>query len=124
MKLAALLRELAFSTVYRSFRTMCQTVPMEPQPQQRPGAVIGPLGTPLTLQDLPGPLVRWVPRRKAELVAAVKGGLLTRDEAIERYDLTLQELLSWEGAIDRHGLQGLRVTRAQDYRAADERRRW
>jgi hypothetical protein len=97
---------------------------MEPHSQERPEAVVGPLGSLLTLQSLPGPLVRWVPRRKAELVAAVRGGLLTRDEAMERYGLTLQELLAWEGAIHRHGLHGLRVTRAQAYRAADERRRW
>lgn len=44
----------------------------------RPAQVIGPLGEPLTLADLPSPDTRrWVVRRKAEVVAAVNGGLLT-----------------------------------------------
>ena len=48
----------------------------------RPAQVIGPLGEPLTLDSLPPPsTTRWVVRRKAEVVAAVNGGLLTVDEA-------------------------------------------
>jgi len=48
----------------------------------RPDKVIGPLGEPLTLDSLPPPsTTRWVVRRKAEVVAAVNGGLLTVDEA-------------------------------------------
>ncbi len=47
----------------------------------RPAQVIGPLGEPLSLADLPSPKTkRWVVRRKAEVVAAVNGGLLTIDE--------------------------------------------
>ena len=50
--------------------------------------VIGPTGTPLTLNDLPpANTQRWVIRRKAEVVAAVRGGLLTLDDACERYRL-------------------------------------
>ncbi len=42
------------------------------------GMVMGPDGTPLTLDDLPpANTTRWVIRRKAEVVAAVRGGLLT-----------------------------------------------
>ena len=45
----------------------------------RPAQVIGPLGEPLTLNSLPpADTTRWVVRRKAEVVAAVSGGLLTR----------------------------------------------
>ena len=48
--------------------------------------VIGPDGSPLTLADLPPPSTkRWVIRRKAEVVAAVRGGLLSLDEACKRY---------------------------------------
>jgi len=80
--------------------------------------VVGPDGSPLTLSDLPGPDTRrWVPRRKAEVVAAVRGGLLTLDEACSRYTLTVEEFLSWQTAIEEHGLQGLRATRIQQYRA-------
>ena len=55
----------------------------------RPAQVIGPLGEPLTLDSLPPPTTtRWVVRRKAEVVAAVNGGLLTVDEVCARYGLT------------------------------------
>ncbi|MEM9013956.1 MAG: DUF1153 domain-containing protein [Pseudomonadota bacterium] len=79
--------------------------------------VIGPDGTPLTLKDLPPPSTkRWVIRRKAEVVAAVRGELLTLEEACDRYKLTVEEFLSWQKAIDQFGLPGLRATRVQQYR--------
>ncbi|ROT96747.1 DUF1153 domain-containing protein [Altererythrobacter sp. FM1] len=88
----------------------------------RPASVIGPLGEPLSLGDLPKPdTKRWVVRRKAEVVAAVNGGLLTIDEVLERYNLTLEEFASWQRAVDRSGMQGLRVTRIQHYRDLYER---
>jgi len=79
--------------------------------------VIGPDGSPLTMSDLPAPgTKRWVIRRKAEVVAAVRGGLLSLDEACRRYTLTVEEFLAWQRAIDRFGLAGLRATRVQQYR--------
>jgi len=79
--------------------------------------VIGPTGGPLTEDDLPPPdTKRWVIRRKAEVVAAVRGGLITLEEACRRYSLSVEEFLSWQRAIDRNGLPGLRITRVQDYR--------
>ena len=88
----------------------------------RPAFVIGPLGERLTLETLPQPgTKRWVIRRKAEVVAAVQGGLLTFDEACERYELSLEELASWERNVDRSGMHGLRVTRLQHYRDLHER---
>ena len=79
--------------------------------------VIGPTGAPLTLADLPPQdTQRWVIRRKAEVVAAVHGGLLTLDEACERYSLTNEEFLAWQKSIERHGMAGLRTTRIQQYR--------
>jgi hypothetical protein len=79
--------------------------------------VIGPTGAPLTLSDLPPrETERWVIRRKAEVVAAVRGGLLTLDEACDRYRLTNEEFLGWQKSIDQHGLAGLRTTRIQQYR--------
>ncbi len=80
--------------------------------------VIGPDGSPLTIADLPPPgTKRWVIRRKAEVVAAVRGGLLSLEEACARYKLTVDEFLSWQMSIDQHGLAGLRTTRLQHYRA-------
>ena len=79
--------------------------------------VIGPDGSPLTIADLPPSNTRrWVIRRKAEVVAAVRGGLLSLEEACQRYRLTVEEFLSWQASIDQHGLQGLRTTRLQKYR--------
>jgi len=79
--------------------------------------VIGPTGAPLTLADLPPPNTqRWVIRRKAEVVAAVHGGLLTLDDACARYRLTNEEFLGWQKSIEQHGLAGLRTTRIQQYR--------
>jgi hypothetical protein len=80
--------------------------------------VMGPDGSPLTIADLPPVTTkRWVIRRKAEVVAAVRGGLLSLTDACARYRLTVDEFLSWQRSIERHGLPGLRATRVQDYRA-------
>ena len=79
--------------------------------------VIGPDGSPLTIADLPPSSTRrWVIRCKAEVVAAVRGGLLSLEEACQRYTLTVEEFLSWQASIDDHGLAGLRTTRIQQYR--------
>lgn len=88
----------------------------------RPAQVIGPLGEPLTLDTLPpASTKRWVVRRKAEVVAAVKGGLLTVDEVCARYGLTQEEFAGWQRAIDRSGMPGLRVTRIQHYKSLYQR---
>jgi len=89
----------------------------------RPAKVIGPLGEPLTLESLPPPNAnRWIIRRKAEVVAAVNGGLLTIDEACDRYNLTVEEFVSWQRAIERSGMRGLRVRHIQHYRSIYEKR--
>lgn len=96
-----------------------QTIETRPP---RPVQVIGPLGEPLTLDSLPPPSTsRWVVRRKAEVVAAVNGGLLNVDEACDRYGLSLEEFASWQRAVDRSGMPGLRVTRIQHYKSLYER---
>jgi hypothetical protein len=83
-----------------------------------PSRVLGPRGDPLTLDDLPPPNTkRWVVRRKAEVVAAVEGGLLTIEDACKRYRLTIEEFLGWQRAIQRNGMPGLRATRVQHYRS-------
>ena len=55
-------------------------------------------------------------RRKATVVAAVRGGLLSLEEACERYTLSVEEFMSWQAAIEKHGLAGLRTTKVQKYR--------
>ena len=79
------------------------------------------IGSNVSLDSLPPPETkRWVIRRKAEVVAAVRGGLLSLEEACARYTLSVEEFLSWQRLVDSHGLPGLRVTRLQDYRALDK----
>jgi hypothetical protein len=73
---------------------------------------IGPLGLALTLDDLPSPSTkRWVSRRKAEVVIAVHSGLLTLQQACERYALSQEEFLSWSQSFKAYGLKGLSATR-------------
>ena len=62
--------------------------------------------------SLPAPDTRrWSIRRKAAVVAAIRAGVIGIEEACLRYELTNEELLSWQKLIERHGLFGLRVTR-------------
>ena len=84
---------------------------------QRPDRYVrGPNG-PLTMADLPRPSTdRWVIRRKAEVVAAVRGGLLSHEQACSRYALSAEEYLSWQDAIDRHGFGALRIKHLNEYR--------
>lgn len=71
----------------------------------------------MKIDDLPPPNTkRWVIRRKAQVVVAVRSGVITLDEACQRYNLSIDEFLSWQRLIDRHGIGGLRATRIQQYR--------
>ena len=73
--------------------------------------VVGPNGGRIGLADLPpANTSRWVIRRKAEVVTAVRAGLLTVEEALARYGLTGEEFESWRRAFARHGMAGLRTT--------------
>lgn len=84
---------------------------------EKPEAVPGPNGGQLRMEDLPAPGTRrWVVRRKAEVVAAVEGGLLSLEEACTRYRLTREEFESWAQSLHRYGVKGLRTTRVQRYR--------
>ncbi|MEM8842236.1 MAG: DUF1153 domain-containing protein [Pseudomonadota bacterium] len=81
--------------------------------------VIGPDGEKLTLSDLPSAKTRrWVPRRKARVVAAVEGGLISQEEALKRYSLTDEEYDGWKELFARHGLRGLCVTQINHMRTS------
>jgi hypothetical protein len=70
-----------------------------------------------TAIDLPPPNTkRWVARRKAVVVNAVRSGAITLEEVCRRYELSVEEFLGWQRAIEAHGVAGLRVTRLQIYR--------
>ena len=67
--------------------------------------------------ELPPPdTKRWVARRKAVVVDAVRNGAISLEEACRRYELSVEEFLAWQRAIESHGVAGLRVTRLQIYR--------
>jgi Protein of unknown function (DUF1153) len=79
--------------------------------------VVGPDGGTITLGDLPPVKPQhWSPRRKAIVVAAVRGGLITAEEVCKRYKLTTEELMSWQRAFERLGVAGLKFTRAANPR--------
>lgn len=78
----------------------------------------------MTLDDLPSPNTkRWVIRRKAQVVIAVRSGLISLEDACSRYNLSIEEFLSWQRLIDKHGLRGLRTTRLQQYRKSNDNER-
>ncbi len=82
----------------------------------KPRHVVGLDGQSLTLDNLPpADIKRWTIRRKAEVVLAVQAGLITPRKVCERYCMSIEELWSWGRLLDRHGMQGLRVTRLQKY---------
>ena len=81
--------------------------------------VIGPRGNRLGIAALPTvTLKRWSAYRKAEVVAAVEGGLISLEEACRRYALTEAEFVIWRESIGQHGLAGLMTTRIQYNRLA------
>ena len=84
---------------------------------------LSPTGVPMTRDDLPPPNTkRWVMRRKAEVVAGVRAGLISLEEACDRYALSVDEFRSWQRLLDAHGLAGLRATRTKEYRNGSEPR--
>jgi len=71
----------------------------------------GPVGF-LSAAELPAPdVIRWTPRRKAEVVLAINGGILTAEEACRRYRVSAEELSSWRRSYRGEGVKGLRTTR-------------
>lgn len=83
----------------------------------RPKYVLGPTGQ-ITVDTLPtANTARWTARRKAEVIAAIHGGLVTRAWALNTYKhLTDNELRYWETTYRKFGLDGLKVTKVHEHR--------
>ena len=82
-----------------------------------PRAVTLPDGSVMSRADLPpAETTRWVASRKAAVVRGVLYGLITRTEALARYDLSEEEFLSWVEAVAEHGEDALKATALQRYR--------
>ena len=61
--------------------------------------------------DLPPPdTKRWVSRRKATIVNAVHSSAMSPEEVCRCYELSVEEFVTWQRAIETHGVAGLRVT--------------
>ena len=61
--------------------------------------------------ELPPPNTkRWVARRKAAVVIAVRSGTISLEEARRRYEISKEEFLAWERAIESRGVRGLLIT--------------
>lgn len=81
--------------------------------------VVGPKGAPLTRSDLPyHNSMRWTTHRKAVVVLAVEGGLITLQEACHIYNISIDEYLVWRYRLEQFGLLGLRSSKEQHYRYA------
>lgn len=63
---------------------------------------------------------RWVISRKAQVLDAIRDGVLSRAEACARYAISEAELRLWERAVACAGVPGLRVTRVQIYKPVFE----
>ena len=91
---------------------------------KQPETIPGPDGRPLTVWDLPlSHDRRWTPLRKARIVVAVQGGLISADEVCRRYDLSMDELEIWQREFERSGTKGLRVTRIKRRQTPDTEKR-
>lgn len=84
---------------------------------QGPRAVTLPDGRVMTRADLPpAETRRWVASRKAAVVRGVVHGLISQDEALERYSLSPEEFLEWVSAVANHGEEALKATALQKFR--------
>ena len=64
----------------------------------------------------PASTTRWVASRKAAVVAAVNAGVINEEDVEARYGVSEEELTAWRESLEKHGVGGLRATRAQLYR--------
>jgi hypothetical protein len=65
--------------------------------------------------ELPPVEGRMTPGRKAQVIDAIKAGVITMAEAQARYNLSAEEIATWATRLENHGVAGLRVTRTQRY---------
>ena len=82
-----------------------------------PRTVTLPDGSVLSRADMPEPGTRrWVASRKAALIKGVAYGLLPLSEALETYELSLEEFEEWRDALASFGEGALKTTALQRYR--------
>ena len=76
-----------------------------------PRSVKLPDGTVMSRADVPTmETTRWVASRKLAVVRGVMHGLITQDEALERYSLSDEEFQEWLTSLSERGADGLKAT--------------
>lgn len=86
-----------------------------------PRAVTLPDGTVISQADLPGEATRrWVASRKLAVVRGVLYGLISQDEAMQRYALSEDEFREWVRAVSLHGEDALKATALKLYRNSEK----
>lgn len=84
---------------------------------QQPRTVSLPDGSTMSQADLPPATThRWVASRKANVVRGVMYGLISLQDALDRYDISEEEFSSWRAAVETHGEAALKATSLQRYR--------
>lgn len=82
-----------------------------------PRAVTLPDGSVITLADLPHKNTqRWVASRKAAVVRGVLYGLISEENVLKRYGISMDEFQEWVRAVSLHGEGALKATALQKYR--------
>ena len=81
---------------------------MARRPASRPGPAPEVRAVPVPTVPSAGTR-RWVARRKAQVVEAVLGGMIRLDEALRRYELSIEEFSLWKRRFYRGGVDGLRI---------------
>ena len=85
-----------------------------------PRVVRLPDGGIMSMGDLPDRNTRWVASRKADVVRAVEGGLLTQEDALHRYGLTEEEFALWTRYYAAGGVRRLKIAAISDNRHPDK----
>jgi len=70
----------------------------------------------------PGVRQHWVPRKKAEILIAIREGALSLDKACRQYLLSPEELLSWQASFASDGVGGLKVTKLVERRRTNRQK--
>jgi len=75
------------------------------------------------LDKLPGKTIaRWTATAKKAVLDAIRAEALTVTEACKRYELTADELESWDRKEQMYGRNGLMATQISRYRRASQHR--
>ena len=82
-----------------------------------PRTVTLPDGSVMSQADLPeAGTTRWVASRKASVVRGVVYGLISQEDALDRYGISDEEFREWVSAVSLHGEAALKATHLKRYR--------